>query len=273
MAGSTGPQQRKFHKKRDNKSKRKQKEQSSKGQYSFKGRVIKETCEVRDRHNSQSKIHGRKRGMARLKHTQRKRSPLGKEFLKSLRRLTRMEQATKDAEGTFHTLVASKGKEAITWWEEELKDECKGKEWGDMALETDWVTDPGATRPRETLYHKTVEMAWLTKMLIGKVKLEREEVRKEDNRETKTMLDEIQRRLNGLETIIKLLVEVEKDQKCKLERLAAQFHLYLRYVHHMDITLVDGQGAPTQIRKTCTVSPKEDSKGQADGGKEHPQVL
>jgi hypothetical protein len=94
--------------------------------------------------------------------------------------------------GTFHTLVAPKGKEAITRWEEELKDERKGKEWGDMALEADWVTDPGAMRPRETLYHKTVEMAWLTKMLIGKVKSEREEVRQEDNQETKTMLEEIQ---------------------------------------------------------------------------------
>jgi hypothetical protein len=211
--------------------------------------------------------------MARLKHTHRKRSPLGKEFPESSRWLTRMEQAAKDAEGTFHTLVAPKGKATITRWEEELKDKRKGKEWGDMVLEADWVTDLGATRPRETLYHKMVEMAWLTKMLIGKVNSEKEEARQEDNRENKTMLDEILRRLNSLETIIKLLVEVEKDQKCKLERLAAQFHLYLRYVHHMDITPADGQGAPTQIRKTRTVSPKEDNKSQADGGKEHPQVL
>jgi hypothetical protein len=74
------------------------------------------------------------------------------------------------------------------------------------------------------------------------------------------MLDEILRCLNSLETIIKLLVEVEKEQKCKLERLAAQFHLYLRCVHHMDIMLVDGHDAPAQIRKTCTVSQKEDNK-------------
>jgi hypothetical protein len=128
-----------------------------------------------------------------------------------------MEHATKDVEGTFHTLVVSKGKAAITWWEEELKDKRKGKEWDDMVREADWVTDLGDTRPRETLYHKMVEMAWLTKMLIGKVNSEKEEARQEDNQENKTMLDEILRHLNSLETIIKLLVEVEKDQKCKLE--------------------------------------------------------
>jgi hypothetical protein len=41
------------------------------------------------------------------------------------------------------------------------------------------------------------------------------------------MLNEIQRRLSKLETIIKLLVEVEKDQKRKHEQLVGQFHLYL----------------------------------------------
>jgi hypothetical protein len=136
----------------------------------------------------------------------------------SSRRLTRMEQATKEAEGTFHSLVAPKGKKAITRWEKELKDKRKGKEWDDLLREADWVTDLGATRPRETLYHKTIEMAWLTKMLIGKVHSEKAEARQEDNRENKPMLDEILCHLNSLETIIKLLVEVEKDQKCKLER-------------------------------------------------------
>jgi hypothetical protein len=32
-----------------------------------------------------------------------------------------------------------------------------------------WVTDLGATQTREKLYHKTMEMAWITKMMIGKV--------------------------------------------------------------------------------------------------------
>jgi hypothetical protein len=41
----------------------------------------------------------------------------------------------------------------------------------------------------------------------------------------------------------------------------------------MDITPADGHGEPTQIRKTRTISEREDNKSQVDGGKEHPQVL
>jgi hypothetical protein len=84
-----------------------------------------------------------------------------------------------------------------------------------MVLEADCVTYPGATHPRETLYQKMVETTWLTNMMIGKVKWEREEARQEDNGETTTMLDELQRRLSSLEMIVKLLVEVEKDKKRK----------------------------------------------------------
>jgi hypothetical protein len=149
----------------------------------------------------------------------------------------------------------------------------KGKTWDALTQEADWVTDPGATQPRETLYHKTVEMAWKTKMLIGKVSSEREDARRENNKEHTKLLNEILSRLSSLETITKLLTEVEKDQKAKMERLAAQFHLYLRYVHHMDITPADGNGAPTHIRKTRTVSQKEENKGQADEGKKHIIIL
>jgi hypothetical protein len=179
----------------------------------------------------------------------------------------------KDAEGTFHTLVAPKGKATITRWEKEIKEKCKGKTWDALTQEADWVTDPGATQPRETLYHKTVEMAWKTKMMIGKVSSEREDARLENNKEHKKLLNEILSRLSSLETITKLLTEVEKDQKAKMERLAAQFHLYLCYVHHMDITPADGNGAPTHIRKTRTVSQKEENKGQADEGKKHIIIL
>jgi hypothetical protein len=75
----------------------------------------------------------------------------------------------------------------------------------------DSITDQGATQPRETLYHKTMEMAWLTKMMIGKVSSEIEEARQEDNTDHKKMLDKILSHLSNLETITKLLVEVEKD--------------------------------------------------------------
>jgi hypothetical protein len=76
----------------------------------------------------------------------------------------------------------------------------------------------------------------------------------EDNIDHNKMMDEIMSHLSSLETITKLLVEVEKDQKSKMEQLAAQFHLYLHYVHHMDITPADGHGAPTHIRKTRMIS-------------------
>jgi hypothetical protein len=41
----------------------------------------------------------------------------------------------------------------------------------------------------------------------------------------------------------------------------------------MDITTVNGHGAPTHIRKTRTIPEKEDSKSQADGWEKHIIVL
>jgi hypothetical protein len=172
-----------------------------------------------------------------------------------------------------HTLVAPKGKATITRWGKEIKEKRKGKAWDALTQEADWVTDPGATQPKETLYHKTVEMAWITKMMINKVSLEMEDARLEDNKEHKKLLNEILSRLSNLETITKLLAEIEKDQKAKMERLAAQFHLYLCYVHHMNITPADGNGAPAHIRKTGTISQKEENSGQGDEGKKHIIVL
>ena len=55
--------------------------------------------------------------------------------------------------------------------------------------------------------------------------------------------------------------------------MAAQFHLYLRYIHHMDITLADENGAPTQIRKTHTMAQKEESKDKAKDGKKNLIIL
>jgi hypothetical protein len=94
-----------------------------------------------------------------------------------------------------------------------------------LVHEADWVINPEATQPRETLFHKTVEIAWITKMMIEKVISESEEARQVENKENKIRMGEILCRLSSLETITKLLVEVEKDQKSKLECLAAQFHL------------------------------------------------
>jgi hypothetical protein len=88
---------------------------------------------------------------------------------------------------------------------------------------------------------------------------QREDDRLENNKEHTKLLNEILSRLSNLETITKLLTEVEKDQKVKMERLATQFHLYLSYVHHMDITPTDENGASAYIRKTRTVSQKEEN--------------
>jgi hypothetical protein len=52
-----------------------------------------------------------------------------------------------------------------------------------------------------------------------------------------------------------------------MERLATQFHLYLCYFHHMGITPANGHGALAHIRKTCTISQKEENKSRADEGK------
>jgi hypothetical protein len=74
-----------------------------------------------------------------------------------------------------------------------------------------------------------------------------EETRMEDQRELKSLVEDIQHRVSGLETIVKLLVDIEKIQQSKQERMAAQFNLYLRYVHHMDITPADDHGSQAQI--------------------------
>jgi len=58
-----------------------------------------------------------------------------------------------------------------------------------------------------------------------------------------------------------------------MEQLSAQFHLYLSYVHHMDITPVDRNGALTHIRKTRMVSQKEDNMGHVDEGNKNIIIL
>jgi hypothetical protein len=95
-----------------------------------------------------------------------------------------------------------------------------------------------------------VEMAWKTKILIGKVSSEREDTRRENNKEHMKFLNEILRCLSNIETITNMLTVVETNRQAKIEQLDAQFHLYLCYVHHMDITLADEKGSPSHIRKT-----------------------
>jgi hypothetical protein len=72
-------------------------------------------------------------------------------------------------------------------------------------------------------------------------------------RDHKKLLIEILSRLNNLEASTKRISEDQRDQKEKMEQMEAQFHLYLHYVHHMDITPADWNGAPTCIRKNHMV--------------------
>jgi hypothetical protein len=110
-------------------------------------------------------------------------------------------------------------------------------------------------------------------MLIGKVSLERKDASLKDNKDHKKMLKEILSHLSNLEASTKWLVEDQKDQKKKMERVASQFHLYMCYVHHMDIMPVDENGAPTRIKKTRTVVQKEEKKDKVDEGKKHIVIL
>jgi hypothetical protein len=90
-------------------------------------------------------------------------------------------------------------------------------------------------------------------MLIGKVSFEQKEVSWKDSRDHKHLLTEILSRLNNLEANAKRLVEDQRNQKEKMKRMAVQFHLYLRYVHHMVIKPADQSETPACIRKTFTV--------------------
>ena len=69
---------------------------------------------------------------------------------------------------------------------------------------------------------------------------------------------------------VKRLVEDQKRQQEKLERMAGQFHLYLRYVHHIDITLADRNGTPACIKKLRLVEQREEDTAQQEGDEEHP---
>jgi hypothetical protein len=75
--------------------------------------------------------------------------------------------------------------------------------WEELSQEADWITDPGTTQARETLYHKTINMAWRTNMLIGKVSVKKKVVIQKGNKDQKKLLKEILSRLNNLDASTK----------------------------------------------------------------------
>jgi hypothetical protein len=52
--------------------------------------------------------------------------------------------------------------------------------------------------------------------------------------------------------------------------MARKFHLYLHYVHHIDITPTDRNGTPACIRKLRLVEQGEGDVAQQEGDEEHP---
>jgi hypothetical protein len=134
---------------------------------------------------------GKNKAMARMKHTMRKGKPLGEGNPEISRKMTRIENVAREGARMYQTSFPHKGKELVESWEEEIKVEQGGKEMDKIAQKVDWIRDTGATRTKEILYHRTLEMAWVTKMLIGKVKADQDETRKEDQQEMKSMREEI----------------------------------------------------------------------------------
>jgi hypothetical protein len=194
--------------------------------------------------------------MVRMNNTQSKRPPQGKELPMSTWKITRMEQATREAKGTFHEQVDPKGSMVIDRWEREVNTKRQGKAWVELIQEADGIRDPGATQPNTTLYKKMVEESWHTKMMISKLRAEKNDTSRVENRGHKKELTKILSYLNNLEASARRIAEDQRNQNEKMERMAGQFHLYLHYVHHMDITPTDRCETPACIRKTCMVEQK-----------------
>jgi hypothetical protein len=89
-------------------------------------------------------------------------------------------------------------------------------------------------------------------------------------RDNMKVLTEILSRLSNLEASAKRLAEDQRSQK---EKMVGQFHLYLRYVHHMEIMPIDRSGTPACIRNTHTVSQRKEKEGRKDGDERDPIIL
>ena len=107
-------------------------------------------------------------------------------------------------------------------------------------------------------------------MLIGKMCADWKETNKTETRDQKKVLTGILNRLSNLEASAKRLAEDQQSQQEKMERLTGQFHLYLRYVHHIDITPTNRNGTPTSIIKIRLVEQREENEARKDGDEEHP---
>jgi hypothetical protein len=176
----------------------------------------------------------------------------------------------RDARNTFITKVDNKGKMIIKIWEGEINNARRGKGWSTLTQEAGRIREPGTIQSRITLYHKMVEESWRTKMLIGKMCANKGETNKTETKEKKKERKRILNHLSNLEMGIKRMVEDQKIQQDKLERMVGQFHLYLPYVHQIDITPADNNGTPSCIRNLCLVEQREEDATQQKGDADHP---
>jgi len=110
-------------------------------------------------------------------------------------------------------------------------------------------------------------------MLIGKMNTDRKETSREAIKDHQKVLKEILSRLSHLEASAKRLAEDQRSQKEKMEQRTGQFHLYLCYVHHMEITPTDRSGTPACIIRACTMEQRKENKARKDGDAKHPIIL
>ena len=127
------------------------------------------------------------------------RAPQGEELPTSARKITRMELTAREAKSIFLEKVDTKGIAFIDRWEQEVNTKCQGKAWAELIREAGGIKDPGATQPRKTLYHKTVEESLHTKMPICKLRAEKNKTNRVANRGHKKEIIEILSRLSDLE--------------------------------------------------------------------------
>jgi hypothetical protein len=76
-----------------------------------------------------------------------------------------------------------------------------------------------------------------------------------------------------MEASARRIEEDERNQSEKLERLAGQFQIYLRYFHHMDVTPTDQHGTQTYIRRMRMVEQKKENAARKEGEESHPMLL
>jgi hypothetical protein len=76
-----------------------------------------------------------------------------------------------------------------------------------------------------------------------------------------------------MEASARRIEEDERNQSEKMERLAGQFQIYLRYFHHMDVTPTDRHGTQAYIRRTRTMEQKKENATRNEGDERNPILL